>query len=255
MLTTPKSVVTCLPLVAALVLAACSEPTRPTPPVQPQSLEVYSGPIEPGGTNTYLFSLQSQTTVQLMLAGVVAANPLRSISPVMRLELAEWSGTDGCKVVAQADVEPRLTSQMQRFLNPGTYCAQVTDIGGLSEPAAVTIRVAAPAIVSLPGEPGTRLFGSTLTPRGSAATTFIATNQGRVTVTLDAVSENAEVIVALGVADLTAKTCRYSVLTRTRPGGGPHIDAVVDAGEYCAAIVDDGALSEQGTFQLTITYP
>src|SRR5690606_8739760 len=138
------------------------------------------------------------STVQVMLAGAVAGNPLRSLSPTMRLELSKWNGSD-CDTHMAVDSEPRFNARLQAYFQPGSYCAGVRDIGGLTETAAVTLRVVAPALVSVDGEPGSRVFGSTITPGGSAATTFVASRQGRVTVTLDAVSANAEVAVALGI--------------------------------------------------------
>lgn len=250
-----KSRVRCLPVVAALLLsAACAEPTLPTPEFPPASLDVYSGTLQPGGSNQYLFSLQSSSSVQLMLAGVIATNPLRSLSPTLRLEIASWDGS-GCAPNREIDTAPILTARLQAYLIPGTYCARVSDIGELTGPVNVTLRVVAPALASIQGEPGSRVFGSTITPGGSAATSIVASRKGRVTVSLDEVSANTEMAVALGIPAPDGSGCRYARVVTTTPGGGPHIDETVDPGPYCAAIIDVGNLADQGTFSMTVTHP
>ncbi len=244
----------CVPLLALSLIACGSDPPLPSPsPVVP-SLEVYTGPLNPGGSQEFLFSLDGASTVQVMLAGVVTSNPLQSLSPTLRLELATWNGS-GCDTRSAIDVAPRFKARLQLYLNPGAYCARVSDIGELTQPVAVAVRVVAPALLSVDGEPGSRTFSSTITSRGSASTTFVASRPGRVTISLDSVSETVEMALALGLPDGDGRGCNYGEIVRTTAGGGPHIDAEVDAGYYCAAVIDVGNLTAPATFSLTATHP
>jgi hypothetical protein len=245
----------CVPLVAFVVAAGCSDPTIPTPTPTPQAIEVFAGPLDPGGTREGLFSLEGSSTVQLMLAGVVAGNPLRALSPTLRLELATWNGSS-CVTNNAIDVTPAFKARIQLYLRPGSYCAKVTDINReLTQQVFVTVRVVAPAIISLNGEPGSRVFDSNVTPHGSAATSFVASRAGRVTVSLDSVAEDVEMALALGLPGENGRGCEYGKVVHARAGSGPHIDEEVDAGHYCAAIVDIGNLKGSAPFSMTITHP
>ena len=250
-----KASITCLPLLAALLLPACSDVTRPTPVQISPAIDVFTGTLEPGGTVTFPFSLSSSSSVKLTLAGVTLNNPPRSISPTLRLGIANWDGSN-CLPDAnrQTDTEPLFVGRVQAYLSVGTYCAQVIDTGGLTERVDVTVRLVLPAVLTFDGEAGSRTFGSTITPGGTASTTVVASRAGQVTVTLDSVSENAEMALALGIPGNNGG-CRYGQVVRTTAGPGPHISAPVDPGRYCAAIIDVGNLTGQGTFSQTITHP
>ena len=250
---------TSLPLLAVMVLTqACGsdEPVAPTPIEEaPQSVQVYSSPLDPGGTNTYLFTLQTQSTVQLMLVGAVVDNPFRSLSAVLRIQFATWDGTS-CVTRVENDTAPRLTAALHAFLDPGTYCAIVTDPGTLTEPVGATLRIVAPALLRTGGEAGTRTFSSTITPRGTATRTFESTVPGRVNITLNSVSEGAvEMALAIGVPASDNSGCKYSQVVRAVPGGSPQLSVETDAGDYCASLVDVGNLRAISSFTLTIQHP
>jgi hypothetical protein len=243
-------------LVVSLLTAGCaSDPTAPTPTPLEQSLEVYAGPLDPGGTSTYLFTIGQTGTVQLMLAGVVLDNPIRSISPVMRLQISKWSGTE-CETLHQVDTVPRLTAALHAYLEPGSYCASVSDPGSLTEPVGVTLRIVAPALLRTGGDPGTATWTSTITPNGRATRTFVASAQGMASITLNSLSNGAvEAGIGIGVVATDGSGCKYAQIVRAIPGASPQLTTRVDAGDYCATIFDVGNFTANETFTMTIQYP
>ena len=245
-----------LPLIAAMLAAsACSETTAPTSSPIPQSLEVYSGPLEPGGTNTYLFTLTQTVTVQLMLAGVVLENPVRSISPVLRLQFATWNGTE-CVPGLSVDTQPRLTAALHAYLGPGTHCARVIDPGNLTEPSGVTLRIVAPALLDTGGVPGTVTFASGITPAGTATRTFEASTAGQVVVTLTELSAGpVQAGLGLGIYATDGSGCKLAQIVRVVPGEAPHITTQVDAGDYCVSLWDVGNFTKNETFSIRIQHP
>lgn len=250
---------TSLPLLAVMVLTqACGsdEPVAPTPIEEPaQSIQVYSGPLDPGGTNTYLFTLQTQSTVQLMLVGAVVDSPLRSLSPVLRIRIATWDGTS-CITRTEHDTAPRLTAALHAFLDPGTYCAVVTDPGTLTEAVGATLRIVAPALLRTGGQAGTRTFSSTITPAGTATRTFESTVPGRVNITLNSLSAGAvEMALGIGVPATDNSGCKLSRVVRATAGGSAQLSVDTDAGDYCATLIDVGNLTAISSFTLTIQHP
>jgi hypothetical protein len=252
---TSRFVSLALVAVSLFTTACASDPTAPTPELLEQSLEVYSGPLDPGGTSTYLFTVARPGTVQLMLAGVVLDNPMRSISPVMRLQLSRWNGTE-CEPLHQIDTAPRLTAALHGYLDPGSYCAVVSDPGSLTEPVGVTLRLVAPALLRTGGDPGTATWTSVITPNGRATRTFVASTQGLASITLNSLSAGAvEAAIGIGVVATDGSGCKYAQIVRTLPGTAPQLTARLDAGDYCATIFDVGNFTDTGTFTITIQYP
>jgi hypothetical protein len=244
-----------LVLVTVLTSACASDPTAPTPDTLNPSVEVYSGPLDPGGTSTYLFTNNGTTTVQLMLAGVLLDSPLRSIAPVLRLQIGKWNGT-GCDTITTVDTAPRLTAALHAYVESGSYCAIVSDPGSLTSTAGVTLRIAAPALLRTGGEPGAATFSSTITPSGSATRTFEASVQGPATVAVTSLSAGAvEAGLGLGVMASDGSGCKLAQIVRVVPGVSPPLTARVDAGQYCAMLFDVGNFTKNETFSMTIGYP
>jgi hypothetical protein len=245
-----------LAIVAILVVtSACSaDPTAPTPNPISQALEVYSGPLDPGGTSTYLFTLNQKTTLQVMLAGVLVDGPLRSISPVLRLQIGAWDGS-ACVPRHEIDTAPRLTAALHAWLEPGTYCASLTDPGSLTEPVGATMRIVAPALVRTNGSGGTVTFTNTITPGGSASRSFEVSVAGTVTLTLNSFSTGAEAAIGIGVLSTDGRGCRLARIVRALPGGSPQISTQVDPGDFCATVFDVGNLTQNATFLMTIVHP
>jgi len=245
-----------LAVVAALVVtsACASDPTAPTPNPVTQSLEVYSGPLEPGGTSTYLFTLNQTTSVQLMLVGVLVDNPLRSISPVLRMEIGPWDGT-ACVPSHTVETEPRLTAALHAWLEPGTYCASLVDPGTLTEPVGATMRIVAPALIRTGGSAGTATFTNTITPGGRASRSFEVSQAGTVTITLNSYSAGVEAAIGIGVLSPDGSGCRLGRIVRGLAGPSPQITTRVDPGTFCASVFDAGNLTENATFSMTIVHP
>lgn len=245
-----------VPIMAVASAACSSDPTAPTPDPVVQSLEVYAGPLDPGGTSTYLFSLNQRTTVQVMLAGVVTGAPLRSISPTLRVELRVWNGSE-CEVRYSLDTAPRMTAALHAFLDAGTYCAMVTDaLGTLTEPVGATVRITAPALISTGTEPGSAVFTSTITPAGTTSRTFVASTQGTATVTLTSLSAGSvQVGLGLGLIATDGGGCRLTQIVHTVPGTSPQLTARIDPGDYCAMVFDTGGITRPESFSFTLTHP
>lgn len=244
-----------LPIVVAVLASACAaDATAPTSLPPAQSLDIYSGPLDPGGLSTYLFTLGETSSVELMLAGVVLDAPLRTIAPVLRIRFSRWNGTD-CDTLLEADTVPRLTAALRGYFEAGTYCAIVTDPGNLTEPVGVTMRIVAPALLRASGAPGTDTFASTITPAGEAFRTVRASTAGTVTVALKSLSANVEMGLALGIPSSDFSRCNYSQIVRVLPGNAPQISARVDAGDYCAALFDVGNITRNESFALEIAHP
>lgn len=244
-------------LLAALVLtSACeSDPTLPTPVVD-QSVEVHAGPLDPNGSIVYLFTLNTPSTVQLMLAGAMADGPLRSVSPLLRVGLTAWDpAASACTpVIQEVDLEPRLTAMLQRMLDPGTYCAKISDPGTLEGQVGVVLRVAAPALVRIDTEPGTATFASTLTVGGLVSRTFQASSTGQVDITLQGLTGDHEVGLGVGVV-ASDGVCHLARTVVARPGTTPQFSSPIDAGVYCAAVYDIGNLTGQHQFAMSIRHP
>jgi hypothetical protein len=201
----------------------------------------------------YLITVDTDKAAQVTLAGVLADNPLRSVSPLLTLEIGFWDGTE-CKAIETAETAPRFSAALQRFLFAGTYCVAVSDKRGLSEPVGVVVKVTAPPILAVSGTAGTESFSSTITPSGRATRSFNATTAGTASVTLSSLSpSNANAGIAIGVQD--ASNCYLSRIVTGPPGGSPQLSVPVEAGFYCMAVFDVGNFTQNQTFTLSVTHP
>ena len=243
-------------LAAAMLTTACEgDATGPTPDLRVQALEVYSGPIDPMGTSTYLFSIDRPSTVQIMFAGAVVDNPLRSISPVLRVRLSQWNGAE-CVTVHEIDTAPRLTAVLHRQLDPGTYCASVVDVGALTEPTGLVLRIVAPVLLGTGGTPGTETFASTITPGGASSRTFEASAAGIVQLTFASLTPNTgEMGFGLGLLAVDGSGCKLAHIVRTVAGPAPQISMRVDAGDYCVGLFDVGNITAHQAFSVKIDHP
>jgi hypothetical protein len=243
-------------MVAAMSTACAADPTAPTPSPLPQSLEVYTGVLSPGGSVSRFVSLNSQTSMQVMFAGAVTGSPKRSVSPTLRLELQAWDGSQ-CVEKYVNDTAPRMTAALHAYLDQGSYCVALSDpLGSLTEPVEFVLRVAAPALIRTGLDGGTAEFTSTVIPGGTTDRTFLASQQGQVALTLTGLSAgDTEVGLGLGVMANDGGGCRLTQIVYTRPGTSPQLTTRVDAGSYCAMVFDTGNLVRPETFTMTIVYP
>lgn len=222
-----------------------------------QQIVIDSGPLEPGDQRITLFNVsQTATTAQIMLAGTVIDNPLRSISPDLTLQLSRLSDTE-CVPFLEIPVQPRLTAVLHQYLEPASYCVIVVDaLGALPQTVTVTTRVTSPALVKVSGEPGTLTFASTIAPAGTSSRTFQASSSGRLNVTLSSVTGGAtEMGLGIGVFDNNVGVCRMAYTVTASPGTAPQISVNVDAGHYCAMLYDRGQLTAPQAFSISIEHP
>jgi hypothetical protein len=145
---------------------------------------------------------------------------------------------------------------MHRFLEPGSYCAIVSDPGTLTEPVGIAIRLVAPALIDTGGSPGTQVFASTITPGGTATRTFEVSQGGNVDVRLTSLAPvDVEMNLGIGVVSPDGTGCKYSRIVAVNPSGVSQLSVRADAGDYCATLFDIGNLTGQASFSMTIAHP
>ncbi len=116
--------------------------------------------------------------------------------------------------------------------------------------------VTTPTTPTTPASPTTRSFSSKLTVKGAVSRTFTATQAGTVSATLtSAGSASTRVGLGIGVPYGGIATCTLNSMVTTTAGASPQISATVDAGQYCVAVFDVGALTDDINFDLTIVFP
>jgi hypothetical protein len=250
-----------IPVLALVVLAASCSNTITSPSDNGGSstviINVYAGPLDPGGSTNFIETLDSDSTLQVMLAGEQLENPLRTASIPLRLEIANWDGSL-CTPLDTNVTAPRLTAQLQRYLTAGTYCIRLSDPGTLTEPIGTILRVSYPAPKFLPGTASPVTFASTITPGGRASKTFVTSAEGDIAITLDSLGGPAGTEAGLGIGVLgsdASSTCTMTRLVHTTPGSGPQIVEHADAGVYCAVLLDVGQITSAQDFSLTIAHP
>jgi hypothetical protein len=246
-----------------LGLAGCSNtsttstsPTTPTTPViQTVSIHVYAGPLDPGGAASYIITLDSDATVQVTLVGEQLNDPIRTLSVPLQIDISNWDGSL-CTPMDSVVVTPRLTAHLQRYLTAGSYCVHLSDPGTLTQTIGSVVRVSFPAPKVLPGTASPVTFSSTILPGGVSSKTFVASQEGDVSITLKSVATNRPVGLGIGVygTDVTT-TCTLTRIVNVPPGTVPQITEHVDAGPYCAAVVDTGTISAPTAFSMDITNP
>lgn len=249
----------CLLMLPMLGVSGCGDPvtsTSPSSSANTVAIQVYAGPLDPGGSANYIVSLDNDTTVQVTLAGEQLANPTRTIDLPLTINFSSWDGST-CTPLDSATVTPRLTAQLQRFLQAGSYCVQLIDQGSLTQTIGSVVRIAYPAPKFLTATASPVTFSSTVLPGGVTSKTFIAGSEGDVTVTLKSLGNTARTVgLGLGIygTDVTT-TCTLTKIVNVPAGSAPQITAHVDAGPYCAAVIDTGTITLPTTFSMEISNP
>jgi hypothetical protein len=121
---------------AALVTAACADPTAPTTPTPavPTVTDTFSDTLLVAGTNTHIFNVATIGGVKVTLNSVV---PGASVAlGVGTPSLGSCSVID--HVVSVADQVAQLSGTATV---PGQYCVIIQDSGNLVEPVVYTINV------------------------------------------------------------------------------------------------------------------
>ena len=127
-------------LAATLLGGGCSEgPTAPTPATTTGGTETFSSILNVGGTATRTFTVAVRGTVQANLAATAPQN----IQLGFMVGVPRANG-NGCLPNVSLTTEASGTPQISVVADPGTFCAQVYDIGALKEPISFTVTIAHP---------------------------------------------------------------------------------------------------------------
>lgn len=138
-----------------LAIAACSSDTATSPSststststsssTPSASTERFDGILFPMATAFYSFNVGgSGGTVSINLASLSPLDKPGVLPETVQLGYGVPAG-EGCDVRQAVPTAPALVSQLTETLTIGTYCASITDAGGLTEPANYSIRVTHP---------------------------------------------------------------------------------------------------------------
>lgn len=112
-------------------------------PVAPTQTETFRGTLAVGATRFYSFSVAQYGTVNLTLTALTG--DIDPATSSVTLGLGRPSGT-GCALGLSVTAFPTSTEtpHTSNILDAGVYCAQVTDSGTLTAPAAFTVAIAHP---------------------------------------------------------------------------------------------------------------
>lgn len=136
------------PLLALVCLGAgCGQAETPTSPTtvaaNPSRTVLFSGTLAVGGSRFYSVTVSQAGTATFMLASVTRAGSGTPLPAAVGLGVGVPSGTD-CAITAAVVTGAALTAQLTEPLQPGIYCAQIADVGTLTEPVAFVIRIIVP---------------------------------------------------------------------------------------------------------------
>jgi len=114
----------------------------------------------------------------------------------------------------------------------------------------------APATTT-PTSPTTDTFTSIVSPNGGVSHAFTATQAGTVSLTLTAAGPPSTLVMRLGLGVIVNPGgCSLTKIVDTAAGTAPQLTLAVDAGDYCAAIVDIGNAPPTGaSFFISILHP
>jgi hypothetical protein len=128
-----------LVILGTLSGAACSKtPATPTSPTT-AGTDSFSSVLNVGGTATRTFTVPVRGTVQATLAATVPQN----MRIGFMVGVPRANGT-GCIANVSLTTEASGTPQISVVADPGSFCAQVYDVGTLREPLSFTVTIAHP---------------------------------------------------------------------------------------------------------------
>jgi hypothetical protein len=244
-------------LLLAASTASCDNTLlQPTPDRSIAVFEVNTGTLDPGAAQSFTFSISEATHLSATFAGAVVGTPQRSIEPTLEMGVGFFIEDTCLTQTAKFPASPRLTSHVPLFLQQGVYCVSLRDTGALTEPTTVVVRLTQGLWDEEP-DPRTVTFASNITVGGSASRSFTATTAGQVTLSLTSLSPGAGLTagVGIGVEGSNSTGCKLTKIVHTGAGGGPHVTAQVDPGDYCVSVFDIGTFIDTTSFSLTIAHP
>ena len=149
---------------------------------------------------------------------------------------------------------PSFQAQQSHVLDRGTYCLEVFDIGNLTEPVSVLVRVVHPAPV-VQSRPGTVTASSVITVGGSASRSFDATAPGDAIITLTDLQPNVPVGLGLGMQNTGGRGCRLTRVITATARAAAHFTTFFDPGTYCVEVFDIGNFAQTTSYTLQIRHP
>ena len=141
-----------LVLILAPLCAACGDntPTNPSSTTASRATERFDDIINARESRFYPFSVGSSGTTSINLASLSPVNRTGALVATMEIgwgkTVKDEAGTVvGCTLARVMQTTPALTAQLSDTLTPASdYCANIADVGGLSESANFSIRITHP---------------------------------------------------------------------------------------------------------------
>jgi hypothetical protein len=132
----------------ALLTAACGQSdtststTAPSTPAPPAAVQVFSGTLQPQGTNLHSFTVAQTGYVEITLIGVVPQLVAGPSAPVtVGLGIGTPSGGT-CVVLYQVNAQAGSAAQIIGTATAGPDCLSIFDVGNLTQPVNYTVTVA-----------------------------------------------------------------------------------------------------------------
>jgi hypothetical protein len=249
----------CLPMLVVAGSCTKTDTTAPSSTDSSVTIEVQVDLLAPGTSSIATLSLSADSTAQVMLAGEVLTSSVASISVPLKVEIGNFitDGTD-CGALDSVVTEPKLTAQLQRFFKTGVYCIKISDPNNsLPETIGVVLRVAHPVPKFFTGTVSPVTFASTLPKGGSVTKTVTLSTEGTIDITLKSLGSQPTAVVGLGigVVPTDSSNCTLTRIVPTKPGSSPQLSVKVDAGSYCAGLIDIGNLTDNTAFSMTLSHP
>jgi hypothetical protein len=254
-----KTIKTLLLLCALAAAPGCGDdpPTGPSEPITDLTLarvELFRGTISPGGAAFYSFNVLAARGVAMMYASLTdeSGNPLDT---PMVLGFGVPQGT-GCGVTRTITVSPALQAQLFNGTPIGTYCVNLADAGGLTAPAAFTIRIRQEPSPEADAAPGSATFASQVAPGGGTTRTFFASRPGNAELMVESVSPDAALLgLGIGLPRVDGTGCVPTRIVDISSSVRPTLTVPVDIGQFCAQVIDRGGFASPASFSVRIIHP
>jgi hypothetical protein len=132
-----------LQLLLPLAAAGCDDdpPTTPTVDSALPLVESFIGTVSPATAVFYSFTLATEGQVSLTLLEITRDGA--PASTILGLGIGSPLGI-GCTGGVSVATGPGPTPQLRQRLEPGVYCAQVSDTGQLTEPVNFALNISRP---------------------------------------------------------------------------------------------------------------
>lgn len=253
-----RMVQTCRTLVAlALLLSSlgCQQRglTAPTSPDLVSVADHVEDVVEVNGSYSATFEIPQDEFTQITLMAVSTPGTGRPLDLPMGLRVGR-PGLEGCDPIMVTHATPAFQAHQSLVLTRGFYCLDVFDVGAITEPVSVLVRIVHPIAVGQ-ARPGTVTAASAITVGGSASRSFAATAPGTAVVTLTHLQPSVTTGLGLGIQKTDGTGCRVTRLIETTARSSPHFTVPFDPGTYCVQVSDIGSYTQTTSYTLVIQHP